>query len=854
MITVNIIPHLRWNRESDFSAAKSKIYLAHDLREILEFLEKHPEFPNYLLDGQMAIVEDYLQLYPEDRNRLKKLVQAGRLSIGPWYTQTDQMMVSGESLVRNLYYGIQAAKKIGQPMMIGYAPNAFGHSAQLPQILNNFGIKKAIIWRGISNRNGGNKAEFVWQSSGHSQVTVQLLPLGYQIGKKLPTNPQDLKKRMDQYFKTLDEKATGKNEIIPNGANQMPIQKNISEVLEQLKKLYPNRKFCLNCYEKTFAELESKNLSQVQGEFIDGQNNRVHRTIYSTRADLKAANTRIENKITNQLEPLLALAFCSNFTYPKQTMADIWKKLLTNHAQDSMAACCSDQVNQQIKTRYQEVEESVDQLINFYQRKISQGIKVDQQQETLVLYNSLPQSRDAVINCSLRSNFKQFKLIDSSGQSIPYQILHQKAIQISNQSSKEMYDYQIQFEHHLKGLSYEALTIEAGKSKKVKTDFPRVSVIENKYYQILPNDDGTVDLLVKSTGQVYENILSLVNEGDCGDEYDFSPLADNIPLLSSMQVRSYHWFKITDTSEELSLNYHWKLPKNLQSRQKKLFDGGMVVTLNLILKKNDPVIGLKLKIASNLSDQRTRLLVPTKIKSKFSIADNQFGVIKRSVNDTALLDWSKNNWQERPDPIYPFLTHVALANDSETVGVITNSVKEYQVVGEQNDTLAITLWRSVGKLGKKDLRRRPGRASGYSLQTPDSQMHGLIQFDLGLVYLPGDYQTTNLPIIAKSYLTPVMTFNEAEDSRIKLNPVNKTLPLSKSLGQIKLSGVVVSTVKVAEDLSGIVVRLFNTNSEVVKVKLSPKIQLLDLNENPKKYSKDIILEQNEFITIKLSKK
>lgn len=57
-------------------------------------------------------------------------------------------------------------------------------------------------------------------------------------------------------------------------------------------------------------------------------------------------------------------------------------KFGTFHAQDNMAACCSDQVNQQIKTRYQEVEESVDQLINFYQRKISQGIKVGQQQWT----------------------------------------------------------------------------------------------------------------------------------------------------------------------------------------------------------------------------------------------------------------------------------------------------------------------------------------------------------------------------------------------------------------------------------------------------------------------------------------
>gem|GEM_PF-3827386 len=46
--------------------------------------------------------------------------------------------------------------------------------------------------------------------------------------------------------------------------------------------------------------------------------------------------------------------------------------------------------------------------------------------------------------------------------------------------------------------------------------------------------------MIKSTGQVYENILSLVNEDNCSDEYDFSPLVDNIPMLSSMRVCSYH--------------------------------------------------------------------------------------------------------------------------------------------------------------------------------------------------------------------------------------------------------------------------------------------------------------------------
>ena len=93
-------------------------------------------------------------------------------------------------------------------------------------------------------------------------------------------------------------------------------QKNIFEILEKLKELYPERDFFLSRYEKVFEELEKeKNLPTLRGEFLDGKYMRVHRSIFSTRMDIKASNTRIENKITNILEPLASLAYSLGFEY-----------------------------------------------------------------------------------------------------------------------------------------------------------------------------------------------------------------------------------------------------------------------------------------------------------------------------------------------------------------------------------------------------------------------------------------------------------------------------------------------------------------------------------------------------------
>lgn len=77
---------------------------------------------------------------------------------------------------------------------------------------------------------------------------------------------------------------------------------------------------------------------------------------------------------------LIKLLFGEEFLIIMENKAEFVWQSSGHFTLDNMAACCSDQVNQQIKTRYQEVEESVDQLIDFYQRKISQGIKVGQQQ------------------------------------------------------------------------------------------------------------------------------------------------------------------------------------------------------------------------------------------------------------------------------------------------------------------------------------------------------------------------------------------------------------------------------------------------------------------------------------------
>ncbi|MFH1742528.1 MAG: hypothetical protein ABIH23_26280, partial [bacterium] len=117
-----IVPHTHWDREwyMPFESFRKRLVFVMD--HLMEVLEKDRTFKYFELDGQTAVLSDYLAIRPENEEHLKKLIGKGRLLVGPWYIQPDEFLVTGESLIRNLRMGIKLAGKFGKASMIGYMP------------------------------------------------------------------------------------------------------------------------------------------------------------------------------------------------------------------------------------------------------------------------------------------------------------------------------------------------------------------------------------------------------------------------------------------------------------------------------------------------------------------------------------------------------------------------------------------------------------------------------------------------------------------------------------------------------------------------------------------------------------
>ena len=256
---VHITPHMHWDREWYFTTEESRILLVNNMEEILCRLEQDNEYKYYVLDGQTAILEDYFAVKPENKDRVKKQVEAGKLIIGPWYTQTDTTIVSAESIVRNLMYGMRDCLAFGEPMKIGYLPDSFGMSGQLPHIYNGLGITRTMFWRGCSERHGTDKTEFLWQSSDGSEVTAQVLPLGYAIGSTyLPTKTDYA--NASTVILTCWKKSVcnPKRFYCRMVMTRCHCSKISSRSDGETSRIYPQRKFVMSRFEEVFEKIEAQ--------------------------------------------------------------------------------------------------------------------------------------------------------------------------------------------------------------------------------------------------------------------------------------------------------------------------------------------------------------------------------------------------------------------------------------------------------------------------------------------------------------------------------------------------------------------------------------------------------------------
>ncbi|MFC1639403.1 alpha-mannosidase [Gemmatimonadota bacterium] len=449
--TAYIVSHTHWDREWYKPYHQFRVDLTRIVQRVLEALENDEDYRHFLLDGQSIVLEDYLEVFPEDEVRLAKLVEAKALSVGPWYILPDEFLVSAEATVRNLIIGHKVAGRLGRVQKVGYMPDSFGHIAQMPQILRLAGIDSFVYSRGNGDEIERTGHEFFWQAPDGSQVLAVNQCKGYDNAAGLglasyweahTQREIDLElavERVRDLFTEMRKLSQGDIYLLNNGGDHIGPQREFGAILDALHNAFPGTSFVHTGMQEYIDAVMAAGFvkNQHSGEMVQGRFHFILSGVWSARMYLKQLNDLAQTTLSLYAEPLAAYGrFCLNRLYPTGALESAWKLLLQNHPHDSICGCSTDEVHREMVPRFEGVMQTGEQLMRHQMTNIVPTFarSQDNDVETVIcVVNPLPRRRSVVVERLVvlqnrGPDVEGLVLYDEAGRAVPYEIVDKRYV------------------------------------------------------------------------------------------------------------------------------------------------------------------------------------------------------------------------------------------------------------------------------------------------------------------------------------------------------------------------------------------------------------------------------------------
>ncbi|TDL73722.1 alpha-mannosidase [Rhodococcus qingshengii] len=860
----HVISHTHWDREWHQTYQQYRVKLIRFMDELLELLETTPAYTSFLLDGQTIVLEDYLEIKPKSHDRISKLVEEGRLIIGPWYIQPDEFTPSGESLVRNLLIGQQIGDEFGPSMQIGYLPDSFGQAAQIPQVLSGFGMNYALFWRGITNEET-EKTDFWWEGPDGSKVLATHLPLGYGNGRMLSSNLKQNLEVMDENTDKLNEMVTSSNMLLMCGFDQRSANKDLPEIIADLNHHYAEngsdfevKLSTLHDYLKE-VEREAENLDNLSGEFRKGKNMRVHVSIASTRLDLKKKNFEVQNLYEKYVEPLNSVSFLLGNHYDNDIINKGWKYMMQNHAHDSICNVCTDATHQEMDMRYEfakQIGESVQQTAT---HDLLRKINFQSEGVPLVVFNTLGQKRKNLAEATLHLTSKEFTIVDAKGNEVPYQILETKEENLNDKQieigvknvDQFVFTTKIKFAAEVDGFGFSTYYVkEKAPIANTFADVYQNGKFFNEFMEVSIENNGSLTIKEKS-GVIFTGLNIFEEGGNAGDEYDFSPPREDILITTKDAAPEISVVHNGPLYATVKIVYQMEFPVDTDVNGRSGETKASAIETYVSVNRYEDRVDIQTVIDNTVKNHRIRALFDTGLQTKTHIADQQFGTIRRDNYLEQVEYWEQENWEEKYYPIYPQQKFVDVSEEQKGIAILNKGLPQYEILHAEKPTIALTLLAGTDYMGKQDLVDRPGRRSGLHVETPDSLLLAKHEMNYSIVAHAGNEIEAGAARKASEFTTPFVTLP------VTVKSEDASLEDQSTFITLDDNGLALSAVKKSENNDRLLVRIYNTTNQTIasaKVEINQnffkEIILVNLNETVLPDTDERIQSRNGEIILK----
>ena len=838
-----------WDREWYQTFQEYRFRLVRMLDDLLDTMEREPAWRYFQSDGQSILWEDYLEVRPEREEQIRKLAQAGRLRIGPWYALTDEHLVSGESLIRNLARGLKVAGRFGQPSRVGFVSDLFGHTSQLPQILRGFNIDNAFLWRGVNESTHG--AMFRWQAPDGSEVIAyRFSPIfGYGLyAEKVrtisqPDKPVDMDSALAGLREVIDiETARSPTSafLVFDGADHMEREPLTLELLAKANATFGDVELIyshLEGFVEDLREQRDKITRTFVGELREpgqlGDDGWLIAGVLSSRIHLKQANARCENELTRWAEPFGTFAAGLGLPYPAAFIDLAWKFLLQNHPHDSICTCSLDQVHKDMMYRFDQSLAIAGQVARDALWHIAQQVEMpplDARDLAIVAFNPNADAIEGPVDLTLRfprdidAVYQEFfgyepkigfRLYDPDGVELPYQYVNQRRDVAG-------------FRRRLRKLPWGELHHEADITVPVKIPpfgYTRIvcrpvkeptrylgsmlvddHTIENEHLRVAVASNGTLTITDKRTGNVYEQLLALEDAADIADGWHrgiavndevFTSAASCVEVAATANGRFKATLRVRVT---LQLPERFLFDTLWRSREHK----PLAVTHHVTLRRGSEMIEVRTEVENTIRDHRLRVLMPSGARAATTYwADQSFDVVERPI----ALRPDNERYKELEVETKPQQSFTAVFDDERGLAVISTGLPESAVRDLPGRPIALTLLRSFAK-------------TPFTGGEEGGQIQGHHEFSYWLVPLAGKPEPGRLCRLGQQLAAGVRAVQiEYHDwSRPGLaGAVPGHLPASGSFLTVASPHAVVTAVHSAGEKGSTLVRLFNPTQAAIRV-------------------------------------
>lgn len=857
-VAVHVISHTHWDREWYLTREDYRLRLIDLVDGVLDRMDRDPAFTFFHLDGQTIVLEDYLEVRPDQKSRLKQRIAEGRLLVGPWYVMPDMFLVSGEALVRNLAIGHRIAESFGRVMNAGYTPDPFGHVAQMPQILAGFGLDNAILWRGF----GGPRSEYLWE--GHDGTRTLLLHFpreGYCNAFRLPLlPPAERRVQAAAVVGREAERSQTGTVLLMAGIDHTEPHPELLTLIGEIDEMAGVRA-SLSTFPLYVDHVRSAlaksgvALEVVRGEFRAGEEySNLLPGVLSARTYLKRSNVRAQALLEKIAEPAALFAWMAGEPHPSGLLAYAWKTLIENHPHDSICGCSIDEVHDENDTRFARVLQAATGQVTRSLRAIARRVErgPDGALRFLVVNTNVrpdPGVVDAVIDIPIESAepgrmlesdlfdapltfFSKGSVIreirDPEGRPVPFQELSREE-RVEQWTSRIELPLAVRVERVRVALAVEvppagfvALDARLGPEPSSAPGIhAKGRTIENDRLRVEVHGDGTLNVLDKDTGCTYRRVLELEDVGDVGDEYTFSPPATDRRITSREATPAVVTILATGSLRnalriETSLAVPARAAADRSGRSADAVSVG--VTIDIGITQGSPIVAGRIRVDNPALDHRLRLLFPTGARHvETSRADSAFGIVTRAAQREIPAEAPP----EAPVNALPLQSVVDAGDATTGMIVMSEGLMEYEIAppsgADDSATIGLTVLRCVGWLSREDLVTRKGNA-GPSLESPGAQCLGVQEFRFAFAPRSAPPAEVALCEMGRRFLAPPSVIVGTGGPQ---HPTS--LPLRHSFLHVGVgadSGVTLSALKKADERDSAVVRVFNASPTPSPLRLS----------------------------------